>query len=223
MQPQPPAWKRRRTTSERTGICILSHADTDLLSLHHAARSLPPDFAPVQVVSLSKVKSAEHIDALLAGPVRSARVVVVRLLGGLSSLPGFDRLRESAQRNQQTLIVVSGTGSLDPELTAASTVPPAVAHQVAAYLLAGGRENAGQLLRFLSDHELMTGLGYEPAAEQPQHGIYHPDLPSPANRRDVADPASGDKARGGFAVLSGPLDERQPGVCRRLGAGDRIA
>ncbi len=79
------------------------------------------------------------------------------------------------------LIVVSGTGSLDPELAAASTVAPAVAHQVAAYLLAGGRENAEQLLRFLSDHGLMTGLGYEPAQEQPLHGIYHPDLPSPAS------------------------------------------
>ncbi|HEX4149387.1 MAG TPA: cobaltochelatase subunit CobN, partial [Pirellulales bacterium] len=166
---------------ERTGICILSHADTDLLSLHHAARSLPPDFAPVQVVSLGKVKSAEHIEALIAGPVRRARVIVVRLLGGLASLPGFERLRESAARNQQTLIVVSGTGSLDPELTAASNVPPAVAHHVAAYLLAGGRQNAEQLLRFLSDHALLTGLGYEPAEEQPLHGIYHPDLPSPAN------------------------------------------
>ena len=77
----------------------------------------------------------------------------MRLLGGLASLPGFERLRESTARNQQTLIVVSGTGSLDPELTAASNVPPAVAHQVAAYLFGRRtRRNAEQLLRFLSDH-----------------------------------------------------------------------
>src|SRR5207247_8753531 len=97
----------------------------------------------------------------------------------------------------QHLIVISGTGSPDPELTAASTVSPAVAHEVTAYLQAGGRANLAHMLRFLSDHLLLTGFGYDPPAEQPQHGVYHPDLPPGASlehwlaRHDPARPTVG--------------------------------
>ena len=44
LRSSPQAIDTARADVERTGICILSHADTDLLSLHHAARSMPPDF-----------------------------------------------------------------------------------------------------------------------------------------------------------------------------------
>lgn len=160
----------------QAGILILTHADTDLLSLHHAAAELPDGFVPLRALSMSKIKSEEHMQALVAGPVREAKIVVARLLGGAASLPGFRLLAEAASRDGQVLVVVSGAGMPDPELTAASTVSPAVVHQTTAYLSAGGRENAGQLLHFLADELLLTGFGYEPPCECPQHGIYHPDL-----------------------------------------------
>src|SRR5436190_498967 len=78
---------------------------------------------------------------------------------------------------RQHLIVVSGTGKPDPELTAASTVSPAVVHEATAYLQAGGPDNFAQLLRFLADHLLLTGFGHTAPTELPQHGVYHPDLP----------------------------------------------
>ena len=104
-------------------------------------------------------------------------MVVARLLGGVQSVPGFARAGGVGAGRGQHLLVVSGTGQPDPELTAASTVSPAVVHEATAYLQAGGQDNLAQLLRFLADHLLLTGFGYEPPAEQPQHGIYHPDLP----------------------------------------------
>ena len=70
-------------------------------------------------------------------------------------------------------------------------------HEATAYLQAGGGDNFAQLLRFLSDHLLLTGFGYDPPAEQPQHGVYHPDLPVGATlddflkRRDSARPTVG--------------------------------
>jgi len=179
------------------GILFLTHADTDLLALRPAVAELPAGFPPVRALSLGQVATEEHLAAALAWPGATPRVVVTRLLGGVQSVPGFRALSEAARTRGQHLLVVSGTGSPDPELTAASTVSPAVVHEATAYLQAGGPDNHAHLLRFLADHLLLTGFGYAPPAEQPQHGVYHPDLPRGAAladwlaRRDPARPAIG--------------------------------
>jgi cobaltochelatase CobN len=186
---------RQLTTTP--GILLLTHADTDLLSLRAALAVLPDGFPPVRALALGKVSTEEHLAAALAWPGAVPRVVVARLLGGAASVPGFRSLAETARARGQHLIVVSGTGSPDPELTAASTVSPAVVHEATAYLQAGGPDNLAQMLRFLADHLLLTGFGHVPPAEQPAHGIYHPDLPRSATladwmpRRDPARPAVG--------------------------------
>ena len=128
----------------------------------------------------------------------------------------FAALAETAKARGQHLIVVSGAGSPDPELTAASTVSPAVVHEATAYLQAGGPENVAQLLRFLADHLLLTGFGREPPAEQPQHGVYHPDLPAAAHRGRLAGPPRPRPPDGRRPLLSRPLDERQSRPHRRL-------
>jgi cobaltochelatase CobN len=187
----------RGVAADLRGILFLTHADTDLLALRGACEQLPAGFPPVHALSLGKVATEEHLAAALACSGGAERVIVARLLGGLQSVPGFRGLADSARARGQHLLVVSGAGGPDPELTAASTVSPAVIHEAAAYLQAGGRENLAQLLRFLSDHLLLTGFGYEPPAEQAQHGVYHPDLPRGAMlidwlaRRDGARPTVG--------------------------------
>ncbi len=158
-------------------VLFLTHADTDLLTLHHALLDLPPDFPAVYAVSLNKIKTDEHMTALLAEYGQGARIVIVRLLGGINRVPGLHQLIDLARTTGKHLLLISGTGSLDPELTAASTVSPALIHETTAYFQAGGRINFVQQLRFLADHLLLTGFGYEPPSEQPLHGIYHPDLP----------------------------------------------
>jgi cobaltochelatase CobN len=126
---------------------------------------------------LSKITTHEQLAALLAGPVSRARVIIVRLLGGLPSVPGLRRLAEATRASGQHFLALSGTGCPDPELTAISTIAPALLHEATAYLQLGGSFNLAQLLRFLSDHLLRTGFGYDAPHEQPQHGLYHPDLP----------------------------------------------
>ena len=165
-----------RLPTDAGGILFLTHADTDLLALRAALPQLPEGFPSIRALSLAKIATEQHLTASLACPGSTERIVVARLLGGLRSVPGFRSLAEYARARGQHLLVISGSGSPDPELTAASTVSPAVVHEATAYLQAGGRDNLAQLLRFLSDHLLLTGFGYEPPAEQPQHGIYHPDL-----------------------------------------------
>jgi cobaltochelatase CobN len=186
-----------RAAGDAGGLLFLSHADTDLLTLHHARRLLPRDFPHLHAFRLADLHSAEHLQTLLSSPAGTARVVVARLLGGAASVSGFRRLADTARQRGQHFLALSGTGVPDPELAAVSTVPPAVAHEAAAYLQAGGVDNFAHLLRLLSDHFLLTGFGHEPPAARPQHGIYHPDLPRDATltdwlaRRDPGRPAVG--------------------------------
>src|SRR5450830_430059 len=159
-------------------IVLLTHASNDLTVLHQARAQLPPGFGPVDGVNL---QAREGIDL---GELEGARVVIVRVLGRPGAVPGFAELVETARRQGLHLIVVSGTGEPDPELAALSTVAPGVAQMTLAYFQAGGSANLAQLLRYLSDHLLLTGHGFEPAQPLPEHGIHHPDLAPDATASD---------------------------------------
>ncbi|HBY93335.1 MAG TPA: cobaltochelatase subunit CobN [Chloroflexi bacterium] len=159
------------------GFLFLTHADTDLLALAHASEGLPAGFPRVCAENLMALKDSGDVRRFLHEALPAAEVVVVRLLGGKASFAhGFQQLRRHCRDEGKALIVLSGTDVPDPELTAASTVPVPVIHDAYAYFHAGGSANLQQLLRFLSDHLLATGFGYDAPVEQPAHGLYHPRL-----------------------------------------------
>ena len=166
------------------GIVFLTHADTDLLTLHRSVQELPADFPKTLGINLLAIKTEGHMAQLLDRELAAARVIVLRVLGRPSSIPGFGELVRRAQSQGQHLLVLSGTGDLNPEFAAISTVSPAVLHEALAYLQAGGYANLTSLLFFLADQLLMTGFGFEPPLTLPEHGIYHPDLPENAELAD---------------------------------------
>ncbi len=84
------------------GFLFLTHADTDLLALRAARELLPADFPAVRALSLGKIATEQHLAAALACPGAAERVIVVRLLGGLQSVPGFRGLAESARAADST-------------------------------------------------------------------------------------------------------------------------
>jgi cobaltochelatase CobN len=161
-------------------IALLTHAPNDLMVLHNALAQMPAGFSQVSGINLQALENDAQMADLLAHQLASARIVVLRVLGRLGSVPGFADLVRHAQSQGRHLIAISGTGEPDPELAAASTVASDVLHQVQTYFQAGGSVNLAQLLRYLSDHFLLTGFGFEPALALPEHGIYHPDLPQGA-------------------------------------------
>jgi len=165
-------------------IALLTHTPNDLVVLHSAALQLPTDFPPVTGINLQMLESESQMTTLLTHELASAIVIIVRILGRANGVPGFAELVRHARSNGQHLIAVSGTGEPDAELAAASTVAPDVAHEALAYFQAGGSVNLAQLLRYLSDHLLLTGFGFEPAHPLPEHGLYHPDLPDNADIGD---------------------------------------
>ncbi|MCF2487547.1 cobaltochelatase subunit CobN [Dyadobacter sp. CY347] len=166
------------------GIVFLTHADTDLLALDRALQVLPEDFPKTMGMSLTGIRSEEQMAQLLERELAEAKIIIVRIHGRLSTIPGFSQLVNLAKQREQYLIVVSGTGELNPEFTAVSTVTPDVLQETLHYLNAGGYANLFSLLCYLSDHLLITGFGAERPAALPEHGIYHPDLPENADMAD---------------------------------------
>ncbi|HEY4049426.1 MAG TPA: cobaltochelatase subunit CobN, partial [Acidobacteriaceae bacterium] len=156
-------------------IMLLSHADTDLLTLMKASELLPKELK-VSAFSLNALRTQEQLEVLIAGEMSRARVIVVRCHGPLSCIPGFDRLKAACLERGQSLVLVSGCGENTSEFSETIHVPADVMQTAAEYLAFGGVNNLAELLRFLSDRLVMTGLGYAPPCAMPEHGIYLPDV-----------------------------------------------
>ena len=159
-------------------IVLLTHADSDLAALSRAVGLLPEGFPRVHGVSLQGIDDTRAMTSLLSGELVSARIVIVRVLGRLSGIPGWQALVQAATERRQSLLVVSGTGEPNPEFDVVSSVSPAILRETLAYLQAGGSENLAQWLRFLSDHLLLSGHGFEAPVELPEHGVYERSTPS---------------------------------------------
>src|SRR5271170_2230819 len=70
------------------GMALLSHADTDLVTLQNARAALPVGI-DVFPYSLNGLRSDEQMSALLEGALSRARIIVLRLHGPLHSVAGF--------------------------------------------------------------------------------------------------------------------------------------
>ena len=140
-------------------IALVSTSDTDLLS----ARASGADYV---YVNPSKTAHTE-----MAAAFAAADLIVARILGSPKSLcSGFARIRGEGQ----PMVVLGGEQTPDAALMALSTVPIGVAADAHVYLAQGGPQNLRQLHAFLSDTVLLTGVGFEPPAEQPAWGSLRP-------------------------------------------------
>ena len=156
------------------GIALLSHADTDLLTLMKASELLPEGLR-VSAFSLNALRNEDQMNVLIAGDTAKARVVVVRCHGPLSGIPGFDRLKSACIERGQSLVLVSGCGENTSEFAQTINTPTDVVETAAQYLGLGGVNNFAEFLRFLSDRLMLTGYGYALPSPMPEHGIYLPD------------------------------------------------
>ncbi|BDP40079.1 cobaltochelatase subunit CobN [Deinococcus aetherius] len=170
--------------AELSGLAFLTHADTDLLNLRAAQETLPPDFGPLTGVALGGVRSEAQMATLLSGAVGQAEIVLVRIHGKFSAVPGAELLLDHVRRAGQHLLLVSGTNEPDTELAALSLAPAHTLDTARAYLAASGWQNTRELLLSLSDTLRLTGYGAQPPLALPEHGIHHPDLPENATLED---------------------------------------
>jgi cobaltochelatase CobN len=158
-------------------IVFLTAADTDIQTLAAAISHLPNGFPALRVANLLQLQQQLTIDTYAEDVLASARVIIIRLLGGRSYWSyGLEVVRETVEQTGASLFVIPGDDRPDPDLISHSTVPLRAVNQLWRYLTEGGVENFTNALKFAAD----IGL-----AEN--HNPPPPQNPSPASAHTPGD------------------------------------
>src|SRR6516225_8882120 len=134
-------------------IAILSFADSDLAALA-AAWEIDRNALPsVRLAHLRDLRHPMSVDLWIDRVGAHAKVIVVRLLGGLDWWKyGIERLSALARERGIALAVLPGEDRDDARLAAASTLAREELDALLRYFREGGRENLRGLLRRLAGH-----------------------------------------------------------------------
>jgi cobaltochelatase CobN len=155
-------------------IAILSLADSDLTGLAAAWDAERAVLPSVRLAHLRDLRHPMSVDLWIERVGAHAKVIVVRLLGGLDWWKyGIERLSALARERGIALAVLPGEDRDDARLTAASTLPAAELDTLLQYFREGGQENLRGLLRRLAGH---AGARLESFAPRPvpRHAGYLP-------------------------------------------------
>src|SRR5271170_5063156 len=134
-------------------IAVLSFADSDLAGLAAAWEMERAGLPSVRLAHLRDLRHPMSVDLWIDRVGANAKVIVVRLLGGLDWWKyGIERLSALARERGIALAVLPGEDRDDQRLTAASTLPPAELEALLQFFREGGRENLRALLRRLAHH-----------------------------------------------------------------------
>jgi cobaltochelatase CobN len=130
---------------------FLSFSDSDLgvvaAALENETR-LDARLAP-----LGMLKHPYSIDLYVERIAAKARLVLVRLLGGLDYWRyGAEELSAAARKYGFALAIVPGDAGLDPRLDKLSTLSPDVLERIWATFEAGGETNVGRLVTWIDAH-----------------------------------------------------------------------
>src|SRR6516165_2629147 len=155
-------------------IAILSFADTDLTGLAAAWEAERAVLPSVRLAPLRDLRHPMSVDLWIERVGAHAKVIVVRLLGGLDWWKyGIERLSALARERGIALAVLPGEDREDARLAAASTLPAVELETLLQYFREGGRDNLRGLLRRLA---ALAGAPLESAAPRPvpRHAGYLP-------------------------------------------------
>src|SRR5271154_6862655 len=134
-------------------IVVLSFADSDLAGLAAAWEAERAALPSVRLAHLRDLRHPMSVDLWIERVGGHAKVIVVRLLGGLDWWKyGIERLSSLARARGSTLPVLPGEDRDDPRLDAASTLPKQELDRLLRFFREGGRENIRTLLRRLAGH-----------------------------------------------------------------------
>ena len=134
-------------------IVVLSFADSDLAGLAAAWEAERAAIPSVRLAHLRDLRHPMSVDLWIDRVGAHAKVIVVRLLGGIDWWKyGVERLSALARERGIALAVLPGEDRDDARLSAASTLPPHELDALLRFFREGGRENLRALLRRLARH-----------------------------------------------------------------------
>ena len=165
-------------------IVVLSAADSELACLAKAYAHLPEsNNAPKPTLRLANLLQLSHnlsVDSYVESIVAEAKLVVVRLLGGVRYWPyGIEQVSAECRKRGIALACLPGDDQPDPQLGDHTTLPAPAAHRLWQFLVQGGIENAIQFLRYGA-----SLVGHELEWQEPRPllraGLYWPGLAMPS-------------------------------------------
>jgi cobaltochelatase CobN len=155
-------------------IAVLSFADSDLVALAAAWAAEREALPSVRLAQLRDLRHPMSVDLWTERVARHAKVIVVRLLGGLDWWRyGVERLFALARARGTALALLPGEDRDDPRLAELSTLPPDELAALLRYFREGGRDNITALLRRLAHHAGWASAYSEPRP-LPRAGAYMP-------------------------------------------------
>jgi cobaltochelatase CobN len=160
-------------------VVVMSFADSDLSALA-AAWAMEQDSLPsMRLVHLRDLRHPLSVDLWIERVAVRARVIVVRLIGGLDWWRyGVEQLAAVARTHGIRLALLPGEDRDDPRLAEASTLPAAELDRLLGFFRAGGRDNLRALLRRLGHHAAadLDAANLDPAepARLPRFTAYWP-------------------------------------------------
>jgi cobaltochelatase CobN len=145
-------------------IAVLSFADSDLAVLAAAWGAERASLPSVRLAHLRDLRHPMSVDLWIERVGAHAKVIVVRLLGGLDWWKyGIERLAALARERGIVLAVLPGEDRDDVRLAAASTLPAQELDALLHFFREGGRDNLRALLR-----RLARLAGHDLALREPQ-------------------------------------------------------
>ena len=156
-------------------MVVLSFADSDLAALAAAYAEGKDRLPSLRLAHLRDLRHPMSIDLWIDKCARHAKIVAVRLLGGLDWWRyGVEALAAMARERNIALAVLPGEDRDDPRLDEASTLAPAELRVLLGFFREGGRENLSRLLHRLAGH---AGLALPSRVPQtvPRCAAYLPD------------------------------------------------
>ncbi len=131
-------------------IIFLSAADTELSALSQARRHMDAgDFPSLRLANLLNLGHNMSVDLYVEQIISSAKLVIVRLLGGRGYWPyGVEQIAGVAREKGIKLALLPGDDQPDAELSGYCTLAPDICHRLWQYTVHGGPENAAGLLRY---------------------------------------------------------------------------
>jgi cobaltochelatase CobN len=134
-------------------VVVLSFADSDLAGLAAAYAAERDALPSVRLAHLRDLRHPMSIDLWIDKVAQDAKVIVVRLLGGLDWWRyGVEALSALARDNDIALAVLPGEDRDDARLFETSTLAPDELQTLLRYFREGGSQNLQALLRRLARH-----------------------------------------------------------------------
>jgi cobaltochelatase CobN len=160
-------------------IVIISAADTELSSLSLMQGEMGKPAHSIRLANNMQLGHHLSVDIYVEDIIAKAKLVIVRLLGGVSYWPyGVEQITEACRKNGIKLAFMPGDDQPDEELSGLNTLPREICHRLWQYLVQGGSANYREFLNY--SHFL---LDEETSWQEPRPllkaGIYWPGLDLP--------------------------------------------